>query len=477
MENLILKQLWVILPEIALVLLAIFSQVLAVFSRNHRLITALTIILITLLLFLVPEASDKLENAFGNTFVANSFTSTFKILMLVFTILALIAYYEFCKIAGQELKMEFVVLVLLSAVGALIAISSRNFLLLFSGLELQALAGYALAGFSSSDAQSSEAGLKYFVLGALVSCISLFGMSFIYGYSGSLQFSDALAALILSKGLNVGLVIGIILMLSAIFFKLSAAPLHVWTPDVYEGAPTVAVMYFSTAQKIAVLAVLMTLLTYVTDNYRPITVSLVKILAIFSMIIGALGAIRQQSLKRLMGYSAVLNVGYVLIGIALNNDEGKHAAILYMLIYTTAVAGFFACLIAAAGYRADRATFEDIKGISYNKKTLAAAISIIMFSMIGVPPLAGFFGKYYLFYQALMRGEFTLAIVGIGTSVIAAFYYLKVVMYMYFSEPKDSTERIPTHFGLMLVTLLVLGIILFFSFLPADYLKLIMITP
>jgi NADH-quinone oxidoreductase subunit N len=440
-------------------------------------VSSVVILLAIAILFLTTGGNANLrEVGFDRTFEINNFTGVFKALVLSFAVTSLISYHEYSKIAGSEIKLEFIGLILLSTVGSFIAISASSFLVLFVGLELQALSGYALAGFNSSNPKSSEAGLKYFVLGALISCISLFGISFIYGFSGSLQFGSALTSMAVSKGLNAGLAIGIILMLTAVFFKLSAAPMHMWTPDVYEGAPINAVMYFATAQKIAILAVLLNLLASALDYWRPV-LSIIKILAILSMIIGSLGALRQYSLKRLMAYSTILNIGYVLIGVVLHSDESIFASILYMVIYAVSTVGFFVCIIALAGNKADEANFDSLKGISYSKKTLAAVISIIMFSMIGLPPLAGFFGKFYLFYQAIKKEEFLLAIIGLTTSLIASYYYLKIVMYMYFIEPEKIEERIPTQFGLMIVTTIVVAFLLFFSAIPTSYLQLIMITP
>jgi NADH-quinone oxidoreductase subunit N len=385
--------------------------------------------------------------------------------------MSIIVYQDFCVISGNELRIEFITLTLLATLGIFLSLSSRDFLLLFCGLELQALSNYALTGFNLSTLKSSEGALKYFILGALVSCITLFGISFIYGFGGSLQFNVILEILNSAPSLNIGLVVGVVLMLSGVFFKLSAAPLHVWAPDVYEGAPITAVTYFATAPKFGILIVLLNLITFVIGEYKQISVELVRIVAILSMLIGALGAIRQVSLKRLMAYSTILNVGYVLIGVSLHSPEGNLAAGLYMLIYIAGVMGFFACLIALLGPRAEDATFDSIAGIASSRKTIATCISIIMFSNIGLPPLAGFFGKYYLFYEAIVQEEYVLAIIGISTSVVAAYYYLKIIRSMYFVETIGQIERIPTKRGLLFVTALMVAFILFFSFFSTNFLN------
>ena len=465
-----LQQFMIVLPELMITLLAMASQMVAVFCRQSiKWVTHTTVVLAVVIIFFTIKLSANELIAFNNSFVLNPTVGLFKAFVLGFTIAAILLYKNTCKISAESIKMEFITLMLLSTVGIFISISSRNFLLLFCGLELQALSGYALAAFNSSDPKSSEAGLKYFVLGALVTCLMLFGISFLYGFSGGLQYNVTLEMLNSNLKPSIGAIIGATLMLSGIFFKLSAAPMHIWTPDVYEGAPTAAVTYFATAQKIGILVVLLNILTFVIGDYFQISIDLVRIIAMLSMIIGALGAIMQSSLKRLMAYSTVLNIGYVLIGVVLHSEQGNFAALLYLLIYITGVLGFFACLIALLGEKTDSANFEDIRGIGYSKKAIAGAIAIIMFSMIGLPPLAGFFGKYYVFYQAIVKEEFLLAFTGIFTSVIAAFYYLKVIKSMYFTEPIIELEYIPTSGSLLFITCLVIGFILFFSLFPLDY--------
>jgi len=441
-----------LLPGIALTLLALFSQFFAVIiPSKNRICTNITILLSTLVLFIVP----KIPYLSANVNIMS--------IVIIFTIVSMIIYRDYSALSGEELKFEFVTLTLLSTVGILIAILAQNFLLLFCSMELTALTSYVLAGFKLSDIKSSEGALKYFILGSLVSCLSLFGISFIYGFGGSLQFKDILYQLNNTFPANIGLVIGIVLFLSSIFFKLSAVPLHFWTPDVYEGSPIASVTYFTAASKIGMLAILLNISKFIIGDYQPISYNLIKIIAILSMIIGSIGAIRQNSLKRLMAYSTILNIGYVLIGVILHTQKGADAALLYMLIYAASSIGFFICLIMLLGKDTDKASFDNIQGIAENHKVIAAVISIIMFSMIGIPPLTGFFGKYYLFYQAINQGEFFLAFLGIFTSVIAAFYYLKVIKTVYFVE-KTEIVKLPMQYGLLLINSLVVGFLVFGSF-------------
>ncbi|MDN3030322.1 MAG: NADH-quinone oxidoreductase subunit NuoN [Candidatus Tisiphia sp.] len=498
MINPILEQFIIILPEIMLTLLALFSQLSAVFFSNKtRIITNITILLS--IVFSITLVQSR-EVAFNDSFAINSFTGVCKVFALLFSIMTIIIYYGYCKVTivnsgefgarsdgttlisnrqatsdnvpnfssidyNEKFKPEFITLVLLSTVGVFITISARNFLLLFVAMELQALAAYVLAGFSLYNIKSSEGALKYFILGSLISCLTLFGISFIYGFGGSLDYSNILQKLNQSPQPNIGLVSGLVLFLSGIFFKLSSTPLHAWTPDVYEGSPIPSVTYFAAATKFGNVVVLLNIMTMVVGDYKQISVDLIKITAILSMLIGAGGAIKQNSLKRLMGYSTILNIGYVLLGVALHSEQGNNAALIYIFIYAASVLGFFACLIALLGGKADTANFDDIKGLANSRKALAAGITIIMFSMIGIPPLAGFFGKYFIFYQAIVEEQFTLAFIAIGTSIIAAYYYLKIVRSMYFFEANKSLQLdlVPTHQSLKFINCFIIGFLLIFS--------------
>ncbi|WP_341764234.1 NADH-quinone oxidoreductase subunit NuoN [Candidatus Tisiphia endosymbiont of Beris chalybata] len=466
MLNSIFGQFVVILPEISLVLLALFSQLSALFFSNRiKIITNITVIILFILLAYTFCGLTDWMVSFNNSFATGRGIGIYKAIVLLFSIMTIVIYKDYCQIAQQEFKFEFITLILLSTMSSFAAISSRNFLLLFCSLELQALISYVLAGFSINNLKSSEGALKYFVLGALISCLSLFGISYIYGFGGGLDYTYIFDAMRGMRQPNIGLVVGMVLFLSSIFFKLSVVPLHVWTPDVYEGSPIPAVTYFSASTKFANLVVLLNIII-LAENYKPISMSLIKILAILSMFIGAGGALRQNSLKRLMGYSTILNIGYVLIGVSLaGNSWSSKAALLYMIIYAISVIGFFSCLIALLGDKADTATFEDLQGLASTRKALAGGITIIMFSLIGIPPLAGFFGKYFLFYQAIIHQQFTLAIIGIGSSVVAAYYYLKIVKSMYFVEIKQghAYSSITSSLSLKFMNCLVIAFLLLFS--------------
>ncbi|WP_347938861.1 NADH-quinone oxidoreductase subunit NuoN [Rickettsia oklahomensis] len=452
-----------LLPEITLIIIALLGQFFAIIIPNkHRIISNIIIFLCILSLFLTFQYSS--YEGVWHSFATGINIGISQSIVLLFTIVSIIIYRDYSVLAGEKLKCEFITLILLSAIGIFVAISSQNFLLLFCGMELTALTSYTLAGFKLNDIKSSEGALKYFILGSLVSCLSLFGISFIYGFGGSLQFEDILYKLNNSSSTNLGLIIGIVLFLSSIFFKLSSVPLHFWAPDVYEGSPIASVTYFTAASKIGMVTVLLNISKFIIGDYHPINYNLIKIIAILSMLFGSFGGIRQTSLKRLMAYSTILNIGYILIGVLLHNQAGYKAALLYILIYAVGSIGFFTCLIMLLGKDADKASFKTIRGIAKNHKAIAAVISIVMFSMIGIPPLTGFFGKYYLFYQAINQEEFALAYCGIFTSVVAALYYLKVVKAMYFSK-KIELLKLPTQYGLLLINYLVVGFLLLGSFI------------
>lgn len=467
-------QIALILPEIALASIAIVMQIAAACFKNRlKIVTSSTILAIAVLISLMLYSVTSGEG-FGNSFVINPYISDIKAIILALSLMSILIYLDLCKIEDHEIRTEFITLILLSTLGVFISISAQDLLLLFCGLELQALAGYALAAFNNQEIKSSEAGLKYFILGALMSCVMLLGISFLYGYSSSINYDDI--TYVIGEGYeqgqyNIGLVIGAVLVISSILFKLSAAPLHIWTPDVYEGSPISSVSYFSVAQKLGMLFVLLHISITFISHINAIGGSMIKIVAIISMIVGCLGAIMQSSLKRLMAYSSILNMGYILIGVCLKTEGSFHAAIIYMIIYAVSAIGFFACLVALFGKNSDSATFDDLRGIALHRKTLAAVVSILMFSFIGIPPLAGFFGKYYLFFNAIKQGDVYLAVIGIITSVIAAFYYLKVVNYMYFKDPVSEIRVIKTQSGLLFVSgISTVFVLLLFIFAPSSLL-------
>lgn len=468
----------IISPEIALLCLACFSAVFALFTKHKIAVLKITAALVIAMIFgLFNYASCFTGSAFDGSFANNSYTILFKEVILIGSALILIAYIGHLKNLSQETQTEFVAIFLLSIAGSFVAISARDIVILFLGLELQSLPAYILAAFATSSIKSSEAGLKYFILGALSSAILLFGASFIYGSVGHLDYAHISESLELHH--NIATIVGISLILIAIMFKLSVAPFHMWTPDVYEGAPIMSVTIFSSVHKIAAIAVLVNILALVMGKFAYDFVSILKVFAILSLIIGALGAIFQTSVKRLMAYSAILNVGYILLAIiaAISIETWRHSLFTYIVIYAVSVIALFLLLAATFGGKADDLTLDDLAGLGKTKKTAALAISLVMFSMIGIPPLAGFLGKYYVLLDLVNIEEYALVIVAIIASLVAAYYYLRVIKSIYFDEPTGQATKISLSFEQVAVITVCIAFLLCFMFGIAEYFSNLKLVP
>ncbi len=334
-----------------------------------------------------------------------------------------------------SMRAEYPVLILLACVGMAIMVSASDLLTLYIGLELNSLAAYVLASFSRADERSAEAGLKYFVLGALASGILLYGMSLIYGFTGATGFEQIGAAMTHGKA-GVGLIFGIVFMLSGLAFKLSAAPFHMWTPDVYEGSPTPVTAFFASAPKVAATALTIRIVTTAFAGQVLIWQQIIIVIALMSIIIGAVGAIGQKNIKRLLAYSSINNIGFILIGLAAANQAGVAAMLTYLAIYVAMTLGAFICVMQLRSYGGGLVEgIDDVAGLSTTRPALAAMLAIFMFSLAGIPPLFGFWGKLVVFQAAVAANLLPLAVIGIAASVIGAFYYLKIVKLMYFDEP------------------------------------------
>jgi len=336
-------------------------------------------------------------------------------------------------------KFEFAVLVLLATTGMMMMISANDLIALYVGLELQSLALYVIATFRRDSPRSAEAGLKYFVLGALSSGMLLYGASLVYGFTGSTEFA-IIAAAVQPSGANLGLVVGLVFLMAGFAFKISAVPFHMWTPDVYEGAPTPVTAFFAAAPKLAAMAltvrVLITAFPAVTLQWQQIVV----FLAIASMALGSFAAIGQTNIKRLMAYSSIGHMGYALVGLAAGSAEGVAGVIIYLAIYLVMTLGTFACILAM---RRDGHMIEDIDalaGLSRTQPMMAFLLAMLLFSLAGIPPLAGFFAKFYVFLAAIHAGLYALAVIGVLLSVVGAYYYLRIVKLMYFDAPAERFE-------------------------------------
>jgi len=430
------------LPEMILASGAMALLMLGVFTRKSRgeLVLWLAVLLLAIAGFFVLSGSGT-ATTFSDSFIVDPFARLLKLLTLIGAAVALLMSTDYWREEGG-LKFEYPVLVLFAASGMLMMISANDLIALYVGLELQSLSLYVVAAFKRDSARSAEAGLKYFVLGALSSGMLLYGASLVYGFTGSTSFA-AIAAAVQPSGANIGLIFGLVFLMAGFAFKISAVPFHMWTPDVYEGAPTPVTAFFAAAPKLAAMAltvrVLVTAFPAVTVEWRQIVV----FLAIASMALGAFAAIGQTNIKRLMAYSSIGHMGYALIGLAAGSPEGVAGVIIYLAIYLAMTLGTFACILAMR--RGGRMTEEidSLSGLSRTNPAMAFLLAMLLFSLAGIPPLAGFFAKFYVFLAAIHAGLYALAVIGVLLSVVGAYYYLRIVKIMYFDAPAERFEPMP----------------------------------
>lgn len=376
--------------------------------------------------------------AFLGQFRADAFAGLAKLMIFVASAAVLMVAPAFFGRIGA-MRSEFPVLILLSALGMSIMVSAADLITLYVGLELQSLSAYVLASFLRDEDRSAEAGLKYFVLGALASGILLFGMSLVYGFTGTTSFEGIRFALI--GGLSTGALFGLIFMLAGLAFKISAVPFHMWTPDVYEGAPTPVTTFFASAPKVAAIALTARVAMEAFGNQADAWRQIVIFAALASIVVGALGAIGQENLKRLLAYSSINNVGFVLIGLAAATAGGVSAMMVYLAIYVVMTMGsFVALLMLRDEHGRQLETFADISGLSTTRPALAWCLLALMFSLAGIPPLLGFWAKFVVFRAAIEADLVALAVIGIAASVIGAFYYLKFIKVMFFDAPADAVR-------------------------------------
>ena len=446
-----------VFPEIFISLSIMFLLVLGVFKKNSsNLIHTLSIgILLITGILILNNPFEKDIALFSGSYVIDYLSSFMKILTILGGAFVLSISTKYLKLLKIFL-MEYPILILCSILGMMVMISSNDLIVFYMGLELQSLALYVLASFNRNQLKSSEAGLKYFVLSALSSGLLLYGCSLIYGFSGSTNFNVIRDAMI---SINYGLTFGIVFILVGLAFKISAVPFHMWAPDVYEGSPTSVTLFFSIVPKIAALTVFIRFL-YVPffnmiEQWQPIII----FLSISSMIFGAVAAIGQNNLKRLIAYSSIAHIGYALAGLSVGTNEGIQSSIIYISIYAVMNLGLFSFLFMI---KRDDQYFEkinDLSGLSKNHPMLSFSLLIILFSLAGIPPLAGFFAKFYIFKSVIEQSMYFLAIVGLLSTVIAAFYYLKIIKVIYFDAEKekyDTNHSIWLRISLTFSTLLIL---------------------
>ena len=452
-----------VLPEIFLSLSIMFLLIFGVFKKNSSKLTqniSLIVLLITSVITFNETLGIEKTLLFNSSIIIDYLSSFMKIITLLAAFLVLVISSNYLK-TFQIFKIEYPILILSSVLGMMIMISSNDLIVFYMGLELQSLALYVLATFNRDQIKSSEAGLKYFVLSALSSGLLLYGCSLIYGFTGSTNFN------IIATQMNsneYAITFGIVFILVGLAFKISAVPFHMWAPDVYEGSPTSVTLFFTMVPKIAALTVFIRFLYIPFFNLIDQWQMILIFLSIASMIFGAIAAIGQTNLKRLIAYSSIGHVGYTLAGLATGSNDGIQNSVIYITIYILMNLGLFSCLLMMKRNNKYFEDIEDLSGLSKNHPLLALSLLLILFSLAGIPPLAGFFAKFYIFKSVVEQSMYFLAIVGLLSTVIAAFYYLRIIKIMYFDKEKekyDTDHSLWLKFSLTLSTILIVVYFIF----------------
>ena len=453
----------ILLPEIFLTLSIFSILMIGVFVKNSfNLIFNLSSLIILLTLAIILNSSNNPEKIFLESFVRDAFSNFFKILILVSSLFVLNSSKNFI-LDKKLVKFEYPIIILLSILGMFFMVSSNDIILFYLGLELQSLSLYILASIDRDNLKSSESGIKYFVLSALSSGLLLYGCSLLYGFTGSTNFD--LIANELGKE-NTGAVFAVVFILVGLAFKVSAVPFHMWTPDVYEGAPTSITSYFAVVPKVAGLAVLIKFMFIPFSKILMEWQTIIIFISIASMILGAVAAIGQKNLKRLLAYSSIGHIGYALAGVATGVISGYESAIVYISIYVVMNLGAFSCLYLLKKDGEYKENISDLSGISKKHPILAISFLVILFSLAGIPPLGGFFAKFYVFTAVVEQKMYALAIIGLLTTVISAFYYLKIIKTIYFDDSVISFDNTKNKFA-QLSIFISCGILLTFFLYPS----------
>ena len=466
-----MENLHFVLPEIFLSLSIMFLLILGVFKKDSSiLIHNISLLVLLISAVIIFNEIIKIEKMylFNGSVVIDYLSSFMKIITLLAAFIVLAISKSYLKII-KILKIEYPILILSSILGMMIMISSNDLIVFYMGLELQSLALYVLATFNRNNLKSSEAGLKYFVLSALSSGLLLYGCSLIYGFSGSTNF-DTIAVQLNSN--EYALTFGIVFILVGLAFKISAVPFHMWAPDVYEGSPTTVTLFFTMVPKIAALTVFIRFLYVPFLNLIDQWQMILVFLSIASMLFGAIAAIGQTNIKRLIAYSSIGHIGYALAGLASSSNDGIQSSIMYITIYVIMNLGLFSCLLMMKRNNEYYENLEDLSGISKHHPLLSLSLLIILFSLAGIPPLAGFFAKFYIFKAVIEQSMYFLAIVGLLSTVIAAFYYLRIIKIIYFDPEKEKYDQNHSpwlKFSLTFSTIL----ILFYFIFPSQLVEIV----
>jgi len=429
------------LPEILLACSAMALLMLGAYGGERTALVAnyLGILFLAAAIVIILWMPAGRHVAFGGSFIVDDFARYFKVLTLIGSGAAIVMSFDYME-SEKILKFEFPVLILLATTGMLMMISAADLIALYLGLELMSLTLYVVAAINRDSVRATEAGLKYFVLGALSSGMLLYGASLTYGFTGTVNF----AGIAKEAGTGgIGLIFGVVFLFAGFCFKISAVPFHMWTPDVYEGAPTPVTAFFAAAPKVAAIAMFARVAVYAFPTVSVQWQQIVAFVSIASMVLGAFAAIGQHNIKRLMAYSSIGHMGYALVGLDADSVQGVQSVLIYMSIYVSMTLGAFAVILSMRRDGQLVENISDLAGLSRTHPAMAFFLAMLLFSLAGIPPLAGFFAKFYVFLAAIKAGFYTLAVIGVLTSVVGAYYYLAIVKTMYFGEPAPGFAPMP----------------------------------
>ena len=452
-----------IFPEIFLSLAIMLLLMIGVFKQNsERLVYNLSTIILLILLALVVNLFSITETfVFNNSYKIDSLSTFMKTLTIVSAIFVMMSSFTYLKTLNI-LKIEYPILILSSILGMMVMISSNDLIVFYLGLELQSLALYVLASFNRDNVLSSESGLKYFVLSALSSGLLLYGCSLVYGFSGSTNFTYISTT---STNIEYGVIFGLVFIIVGLAFKISAVPFHMWAPDVYQGSPTAVTLFFAALPKVAALTVFIRFLYTPFVNLIDQWQTIIVFISVASMVFGAVAAIGQSNLKRLIAYSSIGHMGYALAGLASGTNQGIQSSVTYISIYLVMTLAFFSCLFMLRKKNIFYEKIDDLSGLSTNHPMLSISLLVVLFSLAGIPPLAGFFAKFYIFMAVIEQSMYFLAIVGLLSTVVAAFYYLRLIKIIYFDKPKEKYETDHT-IGLKFTLVISTGILILYFIYP-----------
>ena len=452
------------LPEVILAIGALALILVGAIrgEKSAPLVAELAIGVLVLALIVIFISAKTTAAVFDGAFIDDQFARYMKVLVLIGSTVTLVLSRDFLRQEKID-QFEFPVLILLSTLGMLMLTSANSLISLYLGLELMSLALYVVASFHRDNLKASEAGLKYFVLGALSSGMLLYGASLIYGYAGTVSLPGIASAL--KSGPQIGVIFGLVFLMAGLAFKMSTVPFHMWTPDVYEGAPTPVTAFFASAPKMAAVAITLRVVMVAFPNITHEWRQIVMFISVASMALGSFAAIGQTNIKRLMAYSSIGHMGFALVGLAAASEAGVQGVAIYLAIYLVTTLGVFAAILAMRVQGRNVETIADLSGLSKTDGWMAFFLSMLMFSLAGIPPMAGFFAKYYAFYAAVQAGLTPLAVIGVVLSTVAAFYYLRIVKVMYFDDAAPAFDKAP--FMVRAVAGLSTGLVFFYWIFPA----------